>query len=96
MSYYISDTMSIRSDLAPSLYPGDRVICPGVFPKSRREEDAGKAWTNDVAKASYDCGHIVLDVPPGGKTYTMTYLTADDESMAVKSVLRFDGAGREG
>ena len=79
-----------------SLYPGDRVICPGVFPKSRREEDAGKAWTNDVAKASYDCGHIVLDVPPGGKTYTMTYLTADDESMAVKSVLRFDGAGREG
>lgn len=79
-----------------SLYPGDRVICPGVFPKSRREEDAGKAWTNDVAKASYDCGHIVLDVPPGGKTYTLTYLTADDESMAVKSVLRFDGAGREG
>lgn len=77
-----------------SLYPGDRVICPGVFPKSRREEDAGKAWTNDVAKASYDCGHIVLDVPPGGKTYTMTYLTADDESMAVKSVLKFDGAGR--
>lgn len=77
-----------------SLYPGDRVICPGVFPKSRREEDAGKAWTNDVAKASYDCGHIVLDVPPGGKTYTMTYLTADDESMTVKSVLKFDGAGR--
>lgn len=76
-----------------SLYPGDRVICPGVFPKSRREEDAGKAWTNDVAKASYDCGHIVLDVPPGGKTYTLTYLTADDESMTVKSVLRFDGAG---
>ena len=79
-----------------SLYPGDRVICPGVFPKSRREEDAGKAWTNDVAKASYDCGHIVLDVPPGGRDYTMTYLTADDESMTVKSVLKFNSATREG
>lgn len=79
-----------------SLYPGDRVICPGVFPKSRREEDAGKAWTNDVAKASYDCGHIVLDVPPGGKTYTMTYLTADDESMTVKSVMKFNSGMRAG
>lgn len=79
-----------------NLYPGDRVICPGVFPKSRREEDAGKAWTNDVAKASYDCGHIVLDVPPGGKEYTMTYLTADDESMTVKSVLKFNSATRAG
>lgn len=79
-----------------SLYPGDRVICPGVFPKSRREEDAGKAWTNDVAKASYDCGHIVLDVSPGGKTYTMTYLTADDESMTVKSVMKFNSGMRAG
>ncbi len=73
-----------------SLYPGERVICPGVFPKSRREEDAGKAWTKDVPKAAYDCGHIVLDVPPGGKDYTISYLTADDESMTVKSVMKFN------
>ena len=72
-----------------NLYPGDRVICPGVFPKSRREEDAGKPWTKDVAPASYDCGHVVLDVPPGGRTYTVSYLTADDESMTVKSVMKF-------
>ena len=72
-----------------AIYPGERVICPGVFPKSRREEDAGKPWTKDVVPASYDCGHIVLDVPPGGKDYTISYLTADDESMTVKSVMKF-------
>ena len=72
-----------------NLYPGDRVICPGVFPQSRREEDAGKAWTKDVAPASFACGHIVLDVPPGGKDYTISYLSADDESMTVKSVMKF-------
>lgn len=72
-----------------SIYPGERVICPGCFPKSRREEDAGKPWTAAVAPASFDCGHIVLDVPPGGKTYSISYLTADDESMTVKSVMNF-------
>lgn len=72
-----------------SLYPGERVICPGCFPKSRREEDAGKPWTAAVAPASFDCGHIVLDVPPGGQTYSISYLTADDESMTVKSVMNF-------
>lgn len=73
-----------------NIYPGDRVICPGVFPASRRKEDAGKSWTKDVAEASFDCGHVVLNVQPGGKNYSITYLSADDESMTVKSVLDFD------
>lgn len=73
-----------------ALYPGDRVICPGCFPASRRAEDQGKPWTRDVAEASFDCGHIVLDVPPGGRDYTVSYLSADDESMTVKSVMKFN------
>lgn len=72
-----------------SLYPGERVICPGCFPASRRAEDAGKPWTSALAPASFDCGHIVLDVPPGGHDYTISYLSADDESMTVKSVMNF-------
>lgn len=70
-----------------NIYPGDRVICPGVFPKSRREENARKSWMKDIHEASFDCGHVVLDVPPGGKSYSISYLTADDESMMVKSVI---------
>ena len=72
-----------------SLYPGDRIVCPGVFPKERREEDAGKAWLGVIHKDSYDGGHVVLDVPKGGKEYSITYLTAADESMKVLSVMNF-------
>lgn len=72
-----------------SLYPGDRLICPGIFTKERRAEDAGKAWTKDVPKELYEGGHIVFDVPPGGKTYSMSVLSAADETMTVRGVFHF-------
>ncbi|MBQ8060956.1 MAG: MBL fold metallo-hydrolase [Bacteroidales bacterium] len=72
-----------------SIYPGDRIVCPGVFPKERREEDAGKAWLDVINTSSFDGGHVVLDVPKGGKDYSITYLTAADESMKVLSVMNF-------
>ena len=72
-----------------NLYPGDRIVCPGIFPKERREEDAGKAWLDVINKSSFDGGHVVLDVPAGGKEYSITYLTAADESMKVLSVMDF-------
>ena len=72
-----------------SIYPGDRVICPTIMPAERRAEDAGKAWMNDVAKASYDGGHVIVNVGKGGKEYSVSYLTAQDESMTVKSVMHF-------
>lgn len=70
-------------------YPENRVICPGIFPADRREEDEGKPWMNDIPTASYEGSHIILDVEPGGREYSINYLTAADESMTVKSVLRF-------
>ena len=72
-----------------SIYPGDRIVCPGLFPKERREEDAGKAWLDVINTSSFDGGHVVLDVTKGGKDYSITYLTAADESMKVLSVLNF-------
>lgn len=72
-----------------SLYPGDRIICPGVMPVERRAEDAGKDWMMYVPSASYEGGHIVLNVDAGGKEFSLTYLTAADESMKVRSVLKF-------
>ena len=71
------------------LYPGDRIVCPGIFPKERRQEDAGKEWLGIIHKDSFSGGHIVLDVPKGGKEYSITYLTAEDESMRVLSVMNF-------
>ena len=72
-----------------SLYPGDRIVCPGIFPKERREEDAGKEWLGVINESSFEGGHVVLDVQPGGKDYSITYLTASDESMRVMSVMNF-------
>ena len=72
-----------------SIYPGDRIVCPGIFPKERREEDAGKAWLDVIKDSSFDGGHVVLDVPAGGKDYSITYLSAADESMKVLSVMNF-------
>ena len=83
-----ADTMEHIADR--SLYPEDRIVCPGIMPEKRRREDAGSEWLKDVAEASYEGGHVILDVPQGGKNFTVTYLTAADESMLVRSVLHFD------
>ena len=72
-----------------SLYPGERILCPGVMPAERRAEDAGKAWLNDVVPASFEGGHVVLNVEKGGRDYSITYLTAADESMTIRSVMHF-------
>lgn len=90
-----------------SLYEGDRIVCPGIFPRERREAaaagrsdgtgsgtsarkaDGSFAWLEDICPSSFEGGHIVLDVEPGGKRYSITYITAEDESMTVRSVMNF-------
>lgn len=84
----LTHVMDIVADR--SIYPGERIICPTMMPAERRAEDADKAWMNDVAKASYEGGHVVVNVAKGGKTYTVSYLSAQDESMTVKSVMHFN------
>lgn len=84
----LTHVMDIVADR--SIYPGERIICPTMMPAERRTEDAGKAWMNDVAKASYEGGHVVVNVAKGGKKYTVSYLSAQDESMTVKSVMHFN------
>jgi len=72
-----------------SLYPGDRIVCPGIMPKERRDTDSGCSWMNDVAESSFEGGHVILNVEKGGEDYSVTYLTAADESMTVRSVMKF-------
>jgi len=81
------DTIKHISDR--NLYPGDRIVCPGVFPAERRAKDSDQPWLSDITGASFDGGHVILDVEPGGKRFSITYLTAADESMIVRSVMDF-------
>ena len=55
----------------------------------RRAEDAGQPWLDILNPSSFDAGHVIVNVEEGGKDYSVTYLTANDESMTVKSVMRF-------
>ena len=86
----LHDVAPVMERLADrSLYPGSRILCPCIFPAERRAEDAGSPWLDDIEPACFDGAHVVLDVEPGGKRYSITCLDARDESMTVRSVLRF-------
>jgi len=83
----LTHVMDLLSDR--TVYPEDRVICPGILPPERRAVDEGKAWMDDVPAAAFEGSHIILDVEPGGKRFSINYLSATDESMTVKSVMKF-------
>lgn len=77
-----------------SLYPGDRLLCPGIMTAQRRTEDKGKAWLEDVHPATYEGAHVVLNVPRGGKRFTITFISANDEQMTVRSCVHFKTRGK--
>ena len=77
-----------------SIYPGPRLIAPGVFTPMKRLEMAGKPFLADIAPESFEAGHMVLTVAPGGKTYNLAYVTADDESMKVTGAYDFVSKGK--
>ena len=77
-----------------SIYPGPRLIAPGVFTPLKRIEMADKPFLADIAPESFEAGHMVLTVAPGGKTYNLAYVTADDESMKVTGAYDFVSKGK--
>ena len=89
-----ADSLTRLSDRAA--YPGPRLIAPAVFSPERRFEDEGKPFVRDIAPEAFDAGHVVLNVAPGGNTYTVAYVTADDESMKVTGAYDFTSRGVKG
>lgn len=79
--------MELLSDR--SIYPGERIICPTIMPAERRLQDGEADWMKDIARDSYEGGHVVVNVEKGAKRYSVSYLSAQDESMTVRSVLHF-------
>ena len=84
--FHVDDaTMTRLADR--SLYDGDRLLCPGILTKERRARDAQRPWLTDVPEACYEGAHIVVDVPPGGKEFAVSFVSAADESMRVASCI---------
>jgi hypothetical protein len=79
-----------------NLYPGKRVICPGMVAEKVRSKAkaAGRAWINDVPESVFSGAHVVVDVPPGGETYSVSFIDARDESMHINEVMHFRTADR--
>ena len=80
-------TMELCADR--TIYPDDRIICPTIMPAERRAKDGESEWMKDIAPESYEGGHVVVNVEKGGKRYSVSYLTASDETMTVRSVIHF-------
>ena len=74
-------------------YEGERVLAPGIFPRERRLEDRSESWLSSVEPAVFDGAHVVVDVPPGGETYSLYALDARDESLKVRIVFRLSSMG---
>ena len=75
--HLLHDTFARLTDRA--LYPGDRLVLPGYLPDAIRA--LPPEARRDVPDAAFSPVHIVLDVAPGGRDYTLTALSADDEEM---------------
>ena len=72
-----------------SLHDEPPTLMPCVIPEKRRTADAGRPWLK-LAERAFDGGaHAVVDVPPGGKTYSVSAVSAADESMSVLSTRQF-------
>ena len=72
-----------------SLYPEDRLFAPVILPSQRLVEDAGKPWIGMSEPTCAAGAHVVVDVAPGGDSYTVATVAAADESMRVLSVRTF-------
>lgn len=79
--------MELLSDR--NIYPDNRIICPTIMPAERRAKDGDAGWMKDIALDSFEGGHVVVNVERGAKRYSVSYLSAQDESMTVRSVLHF-------
>ena len=79
--------MELLSDR--SIYPDDRIICPTIMPSERRAKDGDAAWMKDIVPDSFEGCHVVVNVEKGGRRYSVSFLSAADESMTVRSVLHF-------
>ena len=72
------------------LYPGERTIYHGFMPYGKEAELAGKPYLSDFSPKR---GHQVVKVAPGGRTYEVYTLTAEDESMTVLDCRRYASHG---
>lgn len=71
------DHKSLKSMCSRELYPGERYVCFGYI--ADKVKDVAAAYGDDIAPA----GHAIVKVAPGGTTYEVFSISAEDEAMRV-------------
>ena len=71
--------------------PGAHTYFPGIVPTIEIAKDGKRRpWMEKCPAPMWEGAHTVLTVPPGGKGYSMTCLSAADEAMTVKAAFDFE------
>lgn len=84
--FHVDDgTMTRLADR--KLYADDRLLCPEIMTQGRRARDGARPWMADVPRETYEGTHVVIDVPPGGKSFSLALVPAADERLTVASQL---------
>ncbi len=85
----VDEVMERLSDR--SLYPGERMHFPCVFPYERVKAAAGKPFMADIAQETIGMGaHVIVTVPPGGESFKISCLSAEDENMTILGEYLFE------
>lgn len=73
--------------------PGEHTYFPGIVPTRDIRDGKRLPWMAKAADPCWEGAHTVLTVRPGGTDYSMTLLSAADESLSVRGVLEFKSRG---
>lgn len=86
------DQLHCTSDaMAPLLVPdAPDALQPAIFPTVLPDGDDSEPWRRRVPDACREGCHVVVAVPPGGETFTVTLLDARDEEMRVAAEFGFE------
>lgn len=88
------DTLRRLSDRASYGGRKELMVCPGVFPWERTAVESGETYFRDLAPACLGEGcHAVVTVAPGGTSFDVDFISADDESFRVVGRRAFSTKG---
>ena len=91
----VSNTREVSEDTLMRIcnrgnYAGPRTVFPCVFADARVAQAQGKDYLQDIAPETFGKGcHVIITVPPGGKSYSVCCLDASDEEMNIKGQYQF-------
>lgn len=82
--HMVPETLTRLSDSRNYEGAPTALIAPCVFPEPRATNESNKPYFKHLAPECIGKGcHVVLIIPPGGQTFTATFVSAEDETLRI-------------